>query len=121
MTPPKQPKKRGNPNFVKGHKLGGRPAGTTNVDQGGLRIRHPRSAKFMDDKGWAELEHIALNRSAPKFQVPALTLLAAYGRGKPAESIDHTSNGKEIKSIGEFLVAGESAAPGGTTGEESAA
>ena len=120
MTPKPAPKKRGNPNFVKGHKLGGRPVGTKNVDQGGLRIRNARCAEFMEQFGWAELQRIARNQSAPKFQVPALTLLSAYGYGKPSESIDHTSGGKEIKSIGEFLVSGDSAATGGT-GDESAA
>ena len=112
---PKRP--RGNPNFVKGHKLGGRKPNSEKPVTGGLRIRLARCAKFMEDFGWAELERIALNRAAPKYQQPALNTLAAYGHGKPAESVDVTSNGKEIKSIGEFLVSGESAATGSTTGD----
>jgi hypothetical protein len=115
MAPKQEPKKRGNPNFVPGHKLGGRPVGSGKEATGnGIRVRHARCAAFMEKFGWAELERIAQNSSAPKFQVPALQLLSAYGYGKPAESIDHTSGGKEIKSIGEFLVSGDSAATGGT-------
>lgn len=101
-------RRRGNPNFVPGHQMGGRPKAD------GLKIRNGACAEFMEKEGWALLFD-ACRLVGHRNQVPALNLAANYGYGKPAESMDLTSGGREIKSIGDFL-SQPSDESGGTTG-----
>ncbi len=72
----------GNPSFIKGHKKPGpgRPKGAGNM------IKLARCAAFMEKKGWAELEWLARCRGS-KLQLGALQPIAAYGFGRPTESM----------------------------------
>ena len=105
---------RGNPSFIKGHgKPGpGRPKGTGNM------IRLARCASFMEKKGWAELEWLARCRGS-KLQLGALQTIAAYGFGRPTESVMVEENKPQVvdmtsvdivllKKIAKALESGES-------------
>lgn len=93
----KPKRKKGNPHFVKGCPGGpGRPKSVKTL------VKIERCADFMEQKGWDELEHIALDRHYPKCQVAALQILASYGYGKPTEQVDVTSKG-EAMTISDFL------------------
>lgn len=107
-TPSPAPKKkRGNPNFVKGHKLGGRPPGVKNAIK-----RIQRCADFMEKEGWDLLEELCRERT--KLQLGALQLMAAYGYGQPSKSVEF-SGVLEAKSLAEFLAGGSSEGDEGTT------
>lgn len=96
MTPPPEgsKRKRGNPNFVKGHKLKspGRPKGSVTL------TNIPRCKEFMEKEGWDILEGIARDEAeASKNRIGACSLLAAYGYGKPREQVDVKSDGAPVK------------------------
>lgn len=92
------PKRKGNPAFVKGHKLGGRPVGSVNKV-----TKLIRCVEFMEKKGWKELEYHAMNRNSSKVAVSALNTIAAYGYGRPSEYIDLTSGGDVLPGGAEHV------------------
>ncbi len=89
-------KAKGNPNFVKGHKHGGRPVGVKNAIK-----KIQRCADFMDAEGWKLLE--GLCRAPSKLQLGALQTMAAYGYGQPAKSVEFSGTVGTAKSVAEFL------------------
>ncbi|MEE8112986.1 MAG: hypothetical protein V3T23_01390 [Nitrososphaerales archaeon] len=72
----------------------------------GAKLRIKRCAKFMDAKGWKELEWYAMNRANPKVAVDALKTIAAYGYGKPPELIELSDSG-EARTIADFFASGK--------------
>ncbi len=92
-TPPTNPKRRGNPMFIKGHTHGGRPKGCKNKV-----VKLERCARFMEQFGWKELEYHALNRNSSKVALGALNTIAAYAYGRPSEFVDLTTDGEKIQS-----------------------
>lgn len=115
---PKKFSKGGNPNLTKGRN-NPNPTGARNgsgkVEKGfknivnmkagygpaALIVRVPQCAKFMEEEGWQLLMNVGRAHGA-KNQVAALNTLAAYGFGKPTESMDITSGGKSL-SVADFL------------------
>lgn len=88
----------GNPAFTKGCKPGpGRPKGSKNVIK-----KIVRCALFMDKEGWKLLEEIARTKGS-KLQLGALQTIAAYGYGKPAESVEFSGTVEQAKNIADFL------------------
>lgn len=82
--------------FKKGKPGGpGRPKGSVN-----LVVRIKRCADFMESEGWKLLQEIA--REKGKNSVRALDTLAAYGYGKPSESLDITTAGKALPVAVDF-------------------
>lgn len=87
--------RRGNPNFVPGHKMGGRP-------KAGLRVRNMRCATFMEEKGWGLLED-ACGMVGHRNQVAALKLEAAYAYGEPTQAVEVSTPDGQATTIVAFL------------------
>lgn len=89
----------GNPRFVKGNPGGpGRPKGSKNIIK-----KIAVCADFMEKEGWKLMIGIARDKTS-KHQLGALQSLAAYGYGKPAESVEF-SGAVEAKSLADLLSA----------------
>lgn len=103
----------GNPNLVKGCnnvKGPGDAEGAIIAPARKLRVYIETCANFMDGEGWDLLKEQARVKGS-RNQSPALKMLAAYGYGNPADTLDITSGGKSL-SVADFLSQPQGPPPG---------